>query len=262
MTKTKYLTRFSHIAKWRLSYQEADEVIEDYEGFFAQSSRSEHEVCLELGSPAAAVSTLGGHISYGYWLIAFSIQAISLLVPFFILLVKRPPLSLFISQPVINPYAIQALVGSGFLTSLFFFRPRKNFTDKKLPKTIIFSLEALFFVAITLGVLTTVFFVKLYSTDTFPAYSPQLPFMFSLSGTVFMTAGMWALVKSRMCDRRWRAVYILALTLLFICLSILDVLTCLDFTMKERAFHILMQELKFDAVFGGLGLLACGGSLC
>ena len=262
MTKSKYLTRFSQNVKWRLSYQEAEEVIEDYEGFFCQSNRDEHEVCLELGNPAAAAKALGSRLSYGIWLIFFIIQAIALFVPYFILLASNPPLSFILSHPSVRPYTILTLSGCGVLVSLFFFRQQKNFTDKKLPKSILFSLSFLFFTAIAAAILIYIFFYQLCNTVMFPAYSPHLPFILFLSGTIFISAGLWALIKSRMYDRRFRAVYILALTLLLICINAFDLLTSLDLSLGAEVFHIFTQELKYYAAVGGIGILACGGSLC
>lgn len=260
MTKSEYIGHFSQNAKWKLSYQEAEEVIEDYEGFFSQSGRDEHDICLELGNPTAAVKALSSRMSYGYWLTIFSIQAIALFVPYFILLASNPPLSFILSHPDVNPHIILTLAGFGVMVSLVFFRPQKKYLDKKIPKTIFFSLVVLFLFAFILGILVTVFFYQLYDTNTIPFYSLLLPSILFLSGTLFTAAGIWSLIKSRICDRRWRAVYILALTLLLITISIFDLLTSLD--IKNNIFHIVIQELQFDAVMGGIGILACGGSLC
>ena len=55
MDKQTYLKKFSYAVRWRLSKQEADEVLADYEELFSQAPREDDDLVIQkLGAPSPA----------------------------------------------------------------------------------------------------------------------------------------------------------------------------------------------------------------
>ena len=59
MDKQTYLKKFSYAVRWRLSKQEADEVLADYEELFSQAPREDDDLLIQkLGAPSQAARLL------------------------------------------------------------------------------------------------------------------------------------------------------------------------------------------------------------
>lgn len=262
MTKSEYLSRFSRAVKWRLSYQEAGEVIKDYEEIFSQSGREEAAICRELGNPSDAAKLLSNRPSYGYWLAVFCVQILSLALPFLLLLTSCPQF-MFTPPLEVRPTATLTLAGAGFLITFAWFRPKKEFKDPKIPKSIFLMLGALFFIAAVTACSTVRFFQQHYQAGVSALAAFRLAAMVTAAGIFSVLAGLLAVFKSRVSDRRWRAVYILALTTLLINAYFLGFFVSADFSPENSyMLRLLTGELRSYALLGASGLLASGGSLC
>ncbi len=88
----------------------------------------------------------------------------------------------------------------------------------------------------------------------------SLPLAMTLDMFSMGIVGIFALVKARMADRRWRAVYILALTGSILGLSIFSLWTRMDVLFSDTGWQtpILLRYIAITT----LGLVGMGGCLC
>lgn len=91
----------------------------------------------------------------------------------------------------------------------------------------------------------------------------RLPVMWLLfamkAGCVLLFAvGVWGLVKSRMEDRRWMAIYVLCLTVILLCSIVFSMICSMNLTSTDD----ISQQTGTIAVTGLTGFLSAGWLLC
>lgn len=263
MTKAEYLSRFSRALKWRMSYQEAEEVIHDYEELFDQNNKREEEFCRELGNPVIAAGHLKDERAFQSWLVVFGIQLLPIAIVS-CLLFSMSSYNIVISSIELQPYLVIAVSFLGIAVSFWWFRPRKEFKDKKLSKGIVFLLIVLYLFAVSMVLLTAYFFHRLFYIGVSISFAKFFVSILKLSGIILALLGIFAIVKSRICERRYRAVYILAVIFLLIIVFFFQVLTSMDFFVgnSKSIFLLLAEEFRMYAIIGGAGILASGAALC
>ena len=69
--KKDYMTRLERAARWRLSAQDAEDVIADYREMVGDPPRPEEELLRDLGKPGDAVRPLVQTRQYHIWLAVF-----------------------------------------------------------------------------------------------------------------------------------------------------------------------------------------------
>lgn len=287
MTRMNYITQFSKAVKWRLSYQEAEDVMRDYEELLSEKERENEgnceckckcewadvsdsermgkgDMCFALGTPAEAARSLGSKGAYECWLLVFFVLVASLVTIFYMMISYCPPLSSLLVLPDILAYSILAFFGVGILVSFVWFRPDRKRKDPKIPTGIFLTLGVILALDTALVMSVLYFFQRLFIESLPMLFAQLIAFILVASGGFMMVVGVLAIIKSRMSDRRWRAVYILALTSLIIGFLFLQILVLYDFNMDSGTLFgdFLTEELRGCATLGCVGLLFSGISLC
>lgn len=259
--RTDYLARLSRAAHWRLPRLEADEMVADYQELLAEAPRSEAELDRDLGSPVQAVRALGREKAYRVWLAVFTLLALALVLPV---------LSFF--WPVwgaLERYHIQllyVLMAAGLGLSLVWFFWSDRARDRRpLPKGLLPLL--VFLLAAGCGV-TAFFWVYLIAVLNGGAIAaippgqtgPFISALFELLGALAALLGVLGLVRARLGDRRWRALYTLGLTAAAVSLFILSFLRSmsLDSTVPGWWLPYFWRSIALAAA----GLAGTGVSLC
>ncbi len=214
-----YLSRLSRAARWYLPPAEAAEVLEDYREIVA--GRSEEELRRDLGTPRAAMRQLAQPKAYRRWLMVFFVLSACVLLPAVDPILEGLSLTVWlsgISHMFWNSNGSIArlsvpLFPLGIVLPLAWFqrngRKGRALSKRTLP---IFAL-------ILLGIAWVWFLFWAILAERFDVIDFLFP---DLTWTVRLitclniliagAAGMTGLIKSRLEDRRWRAMYIWGLT--------------------------------------------------
>ena len=118
MDKKTYIKNFSNAIKWRISEQEADEILEDYSEIFSEYSDYDNLLVQKLGEPIEAARVLTEPKQYHNWLAMFTFMAICIVIPELMLL--RMP---FYQTPILVTSFLFVL---GVLGSLIWFRTQNR----------------------------------------------------------------------------------------------------------------------------------------
>lgn len=259
MTKKRYLRRFTWAVRWQLSPDEGRDVLSDYRELVEQSEES--TLLQDLGEPFQAARLLRSDRDYRRWLAVFGALMLCMLLPALRLLgVER-----LWSWSQIDGLPT-FLFGAALLLSIFWFRITGAAAGPR-PKGLIPSLLGL------LAAGAVVALLLLWLADFFQGIIDGMPEVYPSQvgriahyllrglGTLSVLAGMIGLVKSRMEDRRWLALYILGFTVLFLCMSVYAHLTAMDLDGVHDLGWLWRWYLRM-AVLGGAGLLGTGLALC
>ena len=259
-----YWKRLSLAARWRLPSAEAQEVLADYKDMFAQDARSEAELCRDLGQPTQVVRVLEKPKAYRRWLIAFWVLTACLILP---ALYPLPFIGWTVCQFLIydlNDWPVEwfFLVG-GLALSLLWFQ-RQGVRKGALPKKILFCLAVQLVGVVCVGVLFWIVLARpvevMRSFQNTPGSAAMVTF--GLSCFVFLLAllGVFGLIMARLDDRRWRAVYILGLTVAVLCLSLLALVGSMSLDPSETYWQMPYLQQLFGLT--AVGLMGTGASLC
>lgn len=279
--KKDYLSRLSRAAQWRLGAKEAEEVIADYREMVGNPPRSEKDLVRELGKPLDAVKPLTERKNYWVWLGVFAVLAVCLAVPGLSApwsAWKEPLYPLFGGRHCLA--RIPALLG--VLGALIWFR----WTGKKaaqLPRAVPVLL------AVLLGGLALVLtaswawmhdpmgFSKMWGGMLIyrvgdilldpPVTASRSVYILNNSlawvGGRGMTAiGIFALVKARTEDRRWCAVYILAMAAMLVSLEALALLSSMSIPDEPTWENFFSHRFNIYAALAAAGLVGTGAALC
>lgn len=274
MLKRDYLSRLSRAARWRLGAKEAGEVIADYREIIGDPARTEEELVRDLGKPLDAVKPLTSQKAYRLWLAVFVVMAGCILAmgisPWDYVLWEW----LFVRWPFgIQPAPIVAVAGT--VTALVWFRrcgEKRGRLSKAIP-----VLLAVCLVLIAGVMLFSWACVR--DLDGFRDMWGEMPallgparmvsvssevfrYMLSCSPPLLALAGVFSLVKARMGDRRWAAVYVLAMTAMLVSLEVLAVISYMDYDPPADALAALARQVGVSAAITALGLAGTGVALC
>ena len=253
MDKQTYFRRFSNSVRWRLSEQEAREVLADYEEILAEKPEELDEAVLrDLGNPSHAAAVLTNQSVYRRWMVAFSVMAFCILMPW-LLLSRRA----FYHEPTIFVWGA-FLVGAGL--ALFHFRFRRDRECQKCPKELLLWVGVLLVVSTISGLVLCGLAFELWRMLPDRLYGIIACWALWISGSVAAFAGILGLVKARLSNHRWSALYILALVVLLESVSVLALLTGIDTSTVIPNWWV--PYVTRWAVLAGAGLLATGVSLC
>lgn len=209
--KKAYMDRLARWALWRLPRQEAESVIADYQDIVNDSSGTEEELIRRLGKPQDAIELLTDSRKYTVWLGVFLLLSLCALVPCF----SSDGSAFWVHYFDLIGCALSAV---GTLGVLLWFR-RYEKREQQMPGALPIVLAVL--IAWCGGV---ILFNWLWMRDPI-AYVQATEWLEPYIGnatTVITTffrfgsiaaalAGVWGLIKARTGDRRWIAVYIMAL---------------------------------------------------
>ena len=85
-------------------------------------------------------------------------------------------------------------------------------------------------------------------------------FLLEWSAIPLAAAGMTGLVKARIRDRRWRAVYFLSLSALMLAFAVLALMSSMDVTSAPDTWYV--HTLRLCVEITAVGLIGTGVSLC
>ena len=252
MDAQTYLRVFSREVRWRLPRPEADEVLADYEDMLSQRAQGRGDLLLqEFGDPRLAARLLTDSKSYRYWLAGFTMMLACLLVLWLMLLRVN----------VFRPSAEVILVfwGIGLASSfLWFHRPRKEQERSPLPKGLRLTLLGLAGVCVIASLILTGLLVQFWTSLPLSSYGPLAHGAMELTGGIAAAAGIFGLVKARMSERRWQAVYGAALLILAECALVMTILTSLSsLTPGWWVSGAIIMGITAFAGFAGIGVSLC-----
>ena len=272
------MTRLERAARWRLPPQEAEDVIADYRDIVGDPPRPDEELRRDVGNPRDVVKPLTQPRQYHVWLAVFAAMAACLLLPAVSPLpfgLCRLWYDLFYSDiPGFYFYRLFLIVGPAI--SLIWFRPRKGEKKAPLPRAILITLAAL--LVLIAGVWWIFWQITLYPGGALASPIFRLPITFwwplgnsLVSGNLvsfllewiavpLAAVGMAGLVKARVRDRRWRAVYVLSLSALLLAFRVLSVLFSMDPTATLE--YLFTEAMPTMIEITAVGLLGTGVALC
>lgn len=267
--KKDYMARLERWARWMLPRQEAEDVIADYRDIVA-----DEELLRGLDRPRDVVKPLTQPKQYRIWLAVFAVMAACILAPGISGTTIGAPLWLYLFDGWAgHPYgAYLAVLGAA--AALVWFRWQGH-KEGRLPGAIPILL------AVCLACIGAVLlfcwlcardfegFAEAWGTVKLwigPNTSAPASIYFSRIAmgniaAIIALVGVFALVKARMWDRRWAAVYVLASAAMLAALLVLDgtgnmSLECV--TPEELCREMLLWCTGIAAV----GLVGTGVALC
>lgn len=289
--KKDYMTRLERWARWMLPRQEAEDVLADYRDIVADP-----ELAQDLGKPRAVIRALADRKSYYTWLGVFTALAVlhlaaalgySQLPPFWCVsrwyewgggwLPGDPEYTIMSALPVLH-------LAAGAALCLVWFRrwgeKGNGSLSKGLPICALLMLAGILLAwwAVWRCCSSPEEFLTVWTEDTSfigegggPAYSGRTSQAMSIvgawlarTGLAAALIGMAALVKARTRDRRWAAVYLLALTMGVLTLAVLAMLenfSSLNPLRDAVPANWFQPYLPRFAVITAAGLVSAGASL-
>lgn len=270
--KKDYMTRLERAVRWRLPPLEAEDVITDYHDIVGTPPRLEEELLRDLGKPHDVAKLLAQPKQYHIWLTVFVFMTICILAlvtdQLFVPVAFWVP---FLFFHRIDIFFCYFLSGMGVIAALVWFR-RQGRKAESLPKAIPILL-AVFLVFIAAVVLFYEIAFRnpdaIYRIwdETLAAWFPdRSPFTLPAHVTCYICPlivfiGVYSLIKARTGDRRWAAVYVLAMAVVLILRQILGWVhsMSLEITSYEAQYQMLMLRC---AVTAAAGLIGTGVALC
>lgn len=268
------MTRLERWARWYLPRPDAEDVLCDYHDIAGDPPRPDEELLRDLGRPRAVVKPLAQPRQYRAWLAAFTVMTACILLP---ALGPWPSMGLYAPQ-IFGDFPTYSLFFEplwtfffdsrpplywlafipGLILPLVWFRPQKGAPKLPLPRAIPVAMAAL----LVPMAAAWWFFLQLDGfPDSFlwrfaPLPGSLIAELLIWTGFAAALAGVAALVKARTRDRRWRTVYLLALTSAMVFLSVLDVFCAMDpdFPIRNRVTVCLVLTV--------MGLAGTGAGLC
>jgi len=275
MTKKKYMSRFSRSARWRLGASEAEEAIRDYREMVYQEGRDEAKLVEELGDPVQAAWLLTEAKEYKRWIKVFAILAFGLL-----LMVKWAWTGMTFVR-VDWDYSMYsegwrgiAVMAVGLVLSLVWFQ-RQGQKSGPLSWRLLLSLAVVLILGLAVIGLTwqqlDPDFLKRYSElnhNYEQIVGTSLYWRIILyreliidGGTFCPMIALAGLILARCRDRRWLALYTLALTVAALCIIIGFWTRALDISsaaMDDARVYLFPKLIPAGIV----GLLGTGVALC
>jgi len=264
-----YLSRLSRAVRWYLPPAEAAEVLEDYRELIEQEPRSEEELRRDLGTPREAVRQLAQPKVYRRWLAVFGVLSVCLLLPGVDTVLSGLSLMLYRLFRVYSPWwgttgktawLAVPLFPLGTVLAAVWFR-RSGAKGKTLPRGIMPLLVVPLVGMAWVWFLAWVILAERFDVINFlfPRLGGLVSATLALCILVEAAIGMFGLVKARLGDRRWRAVYVWGLMGAVLSIYLWRLLTSMTF--DPSAGWQLPYILRF-AFITVTGLVGTGVSLC
>ena len=198
MNNHEYLKKLSLIAHWKFSREEAEEIIDDYKLFSADMHGD--ELLTRLGNPSQALVQIQSRTRYSLWLAAFLWMAFCMI-----------GLTIELFSFAQNRYWEAFLLGTGFIISIgWFLKTERGYVYKRplskgIPILLLIMLAA---------ICCEWWLFREGNRSSSLQYAKFFRTALLCTGCTSALAGMSGLVMAKLRDRRWRAVYTAALTVL------------------------------------------------
>ncbi len=255
--KKDYLSRLSWAARWWLPRAEGDDVLSDYRELLSQRYRTDAELQRDLGKPSQVIRQLSRPREYHCWCAVFAaLTALLLLLPV-------AGGSAFFTR---YSFGLPVLMLAAGLALSFLWFQRRGWREDSLPHGL---LPLLLVQAVGLALVWFTIWVCLYRIDDFIRLMEATNGAVSgstvhhgLYVVVWATAalGIYGLVRARMGDRRWRAVYAAGLTVAVVGLAFLAFLTRMDLSFSGPGWE--RRWLWQYLIMSVIGVAGTGVSLC
>ena len=256
-----YLSKLVRAARWYLPPAEAAEVLEDYREIV--EGRTEEELRREVGSPRETARRLAQPKAYRRWLAVFLVLSACVLLP--AADVVREELSnlfgLFLNYLTRTPRYAELMLPLGTVLAFAWFQ-RNGRREQALPKWVVPLLMFLL-----LGIAWVSFLGWLLFAEQWDLLNSLFPeervwvhrLTLGLDALAAGVIGMLGLVKARLSDRRWRAVYVLGLTGAAACVFMWKMYAGMfwEFTPGWQTPYVIRYIVVIL-----VGLLGTGVSLC
>lgn len=242
-----YLERLSLAARWFLPQREAEEMIEDYRDMISEIGEGNAEET--LGAPIKAVLAVADRGHGIRWHGAFLFMA----------LCGAGPLFWQAVHSVWLPREILAAV-LGAVVSLFYFGMGGRARMKRPAKACIAGM-ALF----TLAVLGVIIYFTLHIELVLswaPAAGRRTAGFLTGVAVFSALAGILGLVLARLYDGRWRALFLLGLTLSLLCGFVLSVLRSMDPFLDVTVWKEQLVLIRDCVLIVLIGFFTAGVGLC
>lgn len=264
LTPKQYMKKFSRAVRWRLPPQESEDAIADYRELIFREERDESKLVEELGDPVQAAHLLTDVKTYRRWLKIFAVLAFGLF-----LLAKWAWMgwsSFYFSFADQWWYPIWVMA-VGLALSLYWFR-RHGQKNGAISKCLVLALVVVLVFGVgTMGWNWYVFdssFLDGYAE----VYSLVIPWQIILQRELIINGGvvcaliaLAGLILAKCYDRRWLALYTLAVTVAALCCFIAFFCRGIDLSYAMRSSP---QSYLFTRLIpiGAVGLIGTGVALC
>lgn len=272
--KKPYLTRLERWARWMLPRQEAEDVIADYRDIAADP-----EMLRGLDKPRDVIRPLVQKKPYYTWLAAFAVMAACVLaVGFSGTFIGYPFWMLLFDGGRGGPCYAPQVAALGAITALVWFRlcgRKEGRLSRAVPVLLGVCLLCIAGVLLFCLACSRDFeaFTNAWGTmttwlgpnrDLFISRSFYLSRMAMCYGSaVLAPIGAYSLVKARMGDRRWAAVYVLALTAITISLLVVYWTGSIDVGATEPTVEEWFRQMLLGcSVAAAVGIVGTGVALC
>ena len=261
-----YFSRLRRAARWYLPPAEAAEVLEDYREIVAR--RSEEELRRDLGTPRAAMRQLAQPKAYRRWLAVFLVLSACVLLPAVDPILEEVSLTVWLSgishmfwgsEGSIARFAVPPFPLAVVLALVWF--QRNGGKGRALSKR---TLPVFALVLLGMAWVWFLFWVILAERYDvvdflFPSMTWAVRLIICLNILIAGAAGMTGLIKSRLEDRRWRAMYIWGLTGVVLNTFLWQILSSMSL---DGSDHWQLPYWIRLAFITAAGLLGTGVSLC
>lgn len=283
--KRDYISRLAFLARWRFSEEEAEDIISDYREMIANEPGTDRELIQRFGTPWAALRQIPSTGISRIWLAVFALSFACLLIPAAWVLWKNVNQLLFwlhFEKSVDVPsfllvddaesflsaiWVLPLMLILGLVTPLAWFRSRGRDREpltRGIVLTMLLLMVCLVWVWLFIWQMLSDFdgFTRLLNSlpweNSWGAWTVYRAVFFGVPAAVAGSAGIAGLLFARAKNRRWRAVYALALLVAVLTAALLLLLSSLNLDADgwQSAY------LRYYTVLTLLGLLGTGVSLC
>lgn len=263
LTREQYLKKFSRAARWRLPPRESEDAIADYRELIFQPERDESRLAEELGEPVQAAHLLTDVKTYRRWLKIFAVLAFGLFLLAKWAFLGHTSLNLSNYDQWWYPVWVMAV---GLALSLYWFR-RHGQKNGPLSKRLVLALAVVLIAGcvVMYGIwdVTGALIYEQTAVNTWQ-YRQQVHLVITAMmyvGTLSALAAFAGLVLAKCYDRRWLALYTLAVTVAALCCFIVFFCRSIDlsYAMLSSPQSYLFARL---IPIGAAGLIGTGVALC
>lgn len=265
--RKNYMTQLSQWTRWMLPWQEAEDVIADYRDIVGVPPRPEKELLRDLGRPRDVAKALVQPKQYRVWLAVFLIMSACILTLGVSSTGMAPTIWwLYFGGWAGFSFGGPAVAVLGAAMALVWFH-RQGRKEARLPRAVPILLAALL---AWCGAGLLFCWTAVRDFDSFlnmletmrrfiPVYALWRCAMVCGSAVIAL-AGTAGLVKARTGDRRWAAVYVMALAAMLTSLMYVRETGRMDFTATPE--EIFQRSLILDVWITSIGLAGAGVALC
>ena len=266
LTKEQYLKKFSRAVRWRLTPQESEETIADYRELIFQEERDESKLVEELGTPAQAAHLITDVKTYRRWLAVFGVLAFGVFLMIKWCWTGHSQL-VYILWKTHYWFSVWVMM-AGLVLSQYWFR-RHGQKSGPLSKRLILGMVLVLVVgAAIMGwtwYVTGPEFMARVAAETaydgpFTRQAWLLQYLLRYGGCFCALAALAGLVLAKLYDRRWLAVYALALTVAALCVIITFWVGTMDVGFGADRFRTYYFPRM--VLVGIAGLIGTGVALC